>query len=139
MLERFTKAHKKNLPRIGPDVLKQLTDYHWPGNVRELQNYAERAVILSEGGEELLFDDLFAAPTPLSSSASKSEASISNLLGTGDKFPTVEDMEKKLIELALQKTNGKRNEAAQILGINVRTLRNKLHSYGHADANDDTE
>jgi DNA-binding NtrC family response regulator len=49
------------------------------------------------------------------------------------KFPTVAEMEQDLIKKALERTGGKRNEAANLLGINVRTLRNKLKEYGSED------
>ncbi|MFZ5806088.1 MAG: sigma-54-dependent transcriptional regulator [Verrucomicrobiota bacterium] len=129
MLDRFARKHNKAITKIHPDALQKLKEYHWPGNVRELQNYAERAVILSEGESELEFNDFITLPTVSPSSRRDAGMDIS----TEEGFPTIEDMERKLINMALKKTDGHRNEAAKMLGINVRTLRNKLHGYGEPD------
>lgn len=137
MLERFAITHGKPVPKFSTEAAKQLSEYRWPGNVRELQNYAERAVILSEGGQELQFSDLVAYPASAPTQAS--EEKVLGLGGGNDQFPTVAEMEEKLINKALEQTGGKRNEAAKLLGINVRTLRNKLHSYGHTDEGPDSE
>jgi DNA-binding NtrC family response regulator len=94
--------------------------------VRELQNCAERAVILAEEGRELEFSDfLSVAPAPPDSADSA--------LDTTAGFPTVAEMERRLIHLALKKSRGNRNEAARLLDINVRTLRLKLRQYEAQD------
>lgn len=124
-IQRFAKKHRKPAPTISPLALEQLSSYPWPGNVRELQNYTERAVIMVEEGRELAFGDFVLTAPPTTDS----------VLDTGDGLPTVAEMEKRLIQLVMKKTKGHRNEAARLLGINVRTLRNKLHEYttnGHA-------
>lgn len=143
-LDRFAHKHNKPTPKVSEECLRQLTTYRWPGNVRELQNYTERAVILSEPGRDLTFDDFVSLgisstgpSSPVTASPVASGAPASNVenpslatLTAGSGFPTVADMEKQLIKLALQRTRGHRNDAATMLGINVRTLRNKLHEYG---------
>ncbi|MEM9444246.1 MAG: sigma-54 dependent transcriptional regulator [Verrucomicrobiota bacterium] len=118
-LERFAKKHNKEMPNVSLLAMQQLGGYHWPGNVRELQNYAERAVILSEQGRELEFSDFVMTPS----------SPVDSVLDTRDTFPSVSQMEERLIGLALKRTKGNRNEAAKLLDINVRTLRNKLHEY----------
>ncbi len=105
--------------------MEQLAAYPWPGNVRELQNYTERAVIMCEEGRELNFSDFVLTAPPTKDS----------VLDTGDGLPTVAEMEKRLIQLVMKKTKGHRNEAARQLGINVRTLRNKLHEYTQQNGN----
>jgi len=127
-LDGFAKKHNKPVPRISPIALDQLTRYPWPGNVRELRNYAERAVILATNEGELTYADF------IPSQAKSSEDSV---LGDGQNFPTLGDVEKRLIFLALKKTAGNRNEAANLIGINVRTLRNKLKEYQGASSSDD--
>jgi DNA-binding NtrC family response regulator len=122
-LERFARQHHKPVPRVNPIALDQLARYPWPGNVRELRNYAERAIILSTDNRELTYTDLIPA-TPLHTS--------DPVFGNGAEFPTLADIEKRLILLALKKTSGNRNEAASLIGINVRTLRNKLKEYQRA-------
>ena len=158
-LDRLAKKYNKPVPRVRPEAIMQLNAYHWPGNVRELQNYAERAVILAEENRDLEFHDFvsrpslhhptsqtFSAPVPQISplSASQAQAPLPMaprkpadvaLAPSGDQIPTVEEMEERLIRMALEKTKGNRNEAAKLLGINVRTLRNKLNLYqGRAGA-----
>jgi DNA-binding NtrC family response regulator len=60
-------------------------------------------------------------------------------MGDGETFPTLSDVEKRLIYLALKKTGGNRNEAANLIGINVRTLRNKLREYEGAPVGAEAE
>jgi DNA-binding NtrC family response regulator len=62
-----------------------------------------------------------------------------SVLGDGHDFPTLSEVEKRLIYLALKKTSGNRNEAANLIGINVRTLRNKLKEYEGAHAAEEAE
>jgi DNA-binding NtrC family response regulator len=123
-LDGFGKKHNKPVPKVSPIALDQLTRYKWPGNVRELRNYAERAVILSSNESELSYSDIV---------PSQSGNTGDPVLGDGHEFPTLGDVEKRLIFLALKKTGGNRNEAANLIGINVRTLRNKLKEYQVAD------
>ena len=127
-LDQFAKKHNTPVPRVSPIALDQLCRYHWPGNVRELRNYAERAVILSSGEGELTYADII--PSQVASSQDA-------VLGDGQTFPTLGEVEKRLIFLALKKTAGNRNEAANLIGINVRTLRNKLKEYQGSTAADD--
>ncbi len=124
-LAQFARKHNKAVPRVSTIALDQLTRYPWPGNVRELRNYAERAVILASSDGELTYADI------VPSQSANSEDSV---LGDGQTFPTLADVEKRLIFLALKKTSGNRNEAANLIGINVRTLRNKLKEYQGAGA-----
>jgi len=130
-LDQFAKKHNKPVPRISPIALDQLCRYKWPGNVRELRNYAERAVILSTNEGELTYADIV---------PSQAVSSGDSVLGDGQEFPTLGDVEKRLIFLALKKTSGNRNEAADLIGINVRTLRNKLKEYqGSTQSDDESE
>jgi DNA-binding NtrC family response regulator len=130
-LDQFARKHNKPAPRISPIALDQLCRYSWPGNVRELRNYAERAVILSTNEGELTYSDII---------PSQAVSSGDSVLGDGQDFPTLGDVEKRLILLALKKTSGNRNEAANLIGINVRTLRNKLKEYqGSTQAGDESE
>jgi len=127
-LERLAKKYNKQVPVVSPEGMEQLAAYHWPGNVRELQNYAERAVILAEDDRTLEFTDFVSRPGSGSSGRSANPG-LSALAPAQEEIQTVEEMEKRLIRNALQKTKGNRNEAARLLGINVRTLRNKLNLY----------
>ena len=117
--------------------------YRWPGNVRELQNTIERAVILTESGrpvsaaalglpsstggsgESLLTAAPFDFEQPAEETAS---AGIAQADATPGVRPIAE-MEKQAIKAALLQTGGNRTKAADLLGISIRTLRNKLQEY----------
>ncbi|MDE1169950.1 MAG: sigma-54 dependent transcriptional regulator [Verrucomicrobium sp.] len=131
-LERLAKKYNKPVPIVSPEAMQQLANYDWPGNVRELQNYAERAVILAEENRALEFHDFVSRPASaarLGGSGPTPAAGPSFFSAPPEEILTVEEMEKRLIHNALKKTQGNRNEAAKLLGINVRTLRNKLNLY----------
>jgi DNA-binding NtrC family response regulator len=97
-----------------------LLDHDWKGNVRELENVIERAVLIADGPcvkpEHLL----------LESSAGNSQTTESLEVKSGS---TVRQMEKKLIYKTLKEVDDNRTQAAELLGISIRTLRNKLHEY----------
>ena len=92
----------------------------WPGNVRELENLMERATLLIDTNS-IRREDLEAISMPDAKSDSR-EAPIKHVL-------PLKDMEKKMIFRALNDYKGNRTHAAKVLGISVRTLRNKLHEY----------
>jgi DNA-binding NtrC family response regulator len=105
---------------ISDAALEWLKTQEWRGNVRELRNTVERAVLLSSR-RTLEIED-FSRPTERGAEpAQKIEAGSSSLC--------LKDMEQKLISRALEKTEGNRTHAAKILGISIRTLRNKLNEY----------
>ncbi|MDQ7835401.1 MAG: sigma-54 dependent transcriptional regulator [Humidesulfovibrio sp.] len=138
---------------MGPQVFAEdarswLASYDWPGNVRELQNLMERAVLLAQGGpiqqrHFLLDGDTWgidiveapetpadAAPAPLpTGQASADSAPPPATLRDALSVMPLHEMEKQLILKSLDETSGNRTLAAQLLGISVRTLRNKLNEY----------
>jgi DNA-binding NtrC family response regulator len=130
-LARIARRNGAEPPVLTPVVLEIMNQYDWPGNVRELQNVMERAVILTEPGEEVTAHILgamfLAGPTEKVRTNSK-EVSIE---GTTSFFPEeivpLEEIERAYILHALQKANGNRTHAAELLGISIRTLRNKLN------------
>ena len=131
----------KEIAGIAPDALAMLLEYPWPGNVRELQHAVERAVILSH--DTILPGHLFEQQRmatgglhPLVQQAMQRSANGDGAPPVAPVAPSggivlntlnVEEAEKALIERALEVTRGNRTKTADLLGISVRTLRNKLN------------
>ncbi|MFC3202306.1 sigma-54-dependent transcriptional regulator [Alteromonas oceani] len=114
--------------RWQPVQLEKLQTYDWPGNVRELRHFVHRAAIMSdpEGTEIEL-------PKTIESPFAKKQT-----LSTGLKAGrTIEEVEKELIYATLEKVDGNKTTAAEMLGISTKTLYNRLHAYG--DLNSDSE
>ncbi len=111
-------------------ALDLLGDYHWPGNVREVENVVTRACVLFAGrtiGADELRPWLLAldgSQRPITQQPPAAES-----IAVGMKL---EEMERKLIETTLEHVGGHRAKAAQVLGIGIRTLTNKLRAYGYA-------
>ncbi len=119
------------------EAKKWLMTYDWPGNVRELQNLMERAVLLAGQGPILprhfLMGDEEWTPDDLSGvdadQQAASEAAPPTTPEEALSVMPIHEMEKRLILKSLEETTGNRTRAAELLGISVRTLRNKLNEY----------
>jgi two-component system response regulator FlrC len=109
--------------RISNKAMAALKAYKWPGNVRELENCLHRAVLLATG-DEIDTDAIMLTDDMLADSRGGVPASSAGLVGR-----TVADVERDLIIDTLKHTLGNRTHAAKILGISIRTLRNKLNAY----------
>jgi len=133
----LNRKHECRVSDIAPDVLLALERHNWPGNVRELRNVLERAVILAgEGTIELKHIPAFlqtrtalVAAAGAGSAATAQEGaegpdSVRFSIGT-----TVEEAEKGLILRTLEHTRNNNTRAAEILGISLKTLHNKLKEY----------
>ncbi|MCC6278019.1 MAG: sigma-54-dependent Fis family transcriptional regulator [Oligoflexia bacterium] len=107
----------RNVNRLSPGAVVKLKQWKWPGNVRELENVVERAVLLCRGEE--IRPDHIQVDARL---ASQVESQIA--VGM-----TIAEMEKNLILKTLEQTRQNRTQAARLLGISIRTLRNKLNEY----------
>ncbi|NMH61221.1 sigma 54-interacting transcriptional regulator [Alteromonas ponticola] len=117
------ELNKENDTRFEWDEsqLDMLTAYDWPGNVRELRHFVHRAAIMSDPDKTEL--DL---PKTIESPFAKKQ-STTPALQAGR---TIEDVEKELIYATLEKVNGNKTLAAEMLGISTKTLYNRLHAYG---------
>ena len=128
----LNRKHGCRATDISPAVLEMFKTYHWPGNVRELRNVLERAVIIA--GEGTLspghLPQQFGLPVPLPADASAGDPT-SLMLRVG---ATVDEAEKALILKTLEHTRNNKTRAAEILGISLKTLHNKLKEYGSAEA-----
>ncbi len=137
--EKYAEANGMEPLAISKETMKKLEDYSWPGNVRELENTMHRAVLLSTG-KEIEADAIhLSGETNDSADAVQSEAGkaaqtttspdsssdgLDSLVGQ-----TVESVERDLILKTVDHCLGNRTHAANILGISIRTLRNKLKAY----------
>ena len=113
-LMNYQKKYKKQGLKLSQQTIKKLSRYHWPGNVRELQHAIEKAVILADS-DVLKPDDFSLRHTdnqPV------------------NKYLTLEEMEKSMIEEALDRYNGNYSHVADKLGITRQTLYNKVKRYG---------
>ncbi|HFQ81048.1 MAG TPA: sigma-54-dependent Fis family transcriptional regulator [Desulfobacterales bacterium] len=135
---RYASRYDKPLKELSPAALQRFLSYEWPGNVREMENMLERAVLLSHGSFLEPWDLWDEAPPagkaveesstlqPAAEGGTRSEA-LPAVAG-GQVIP-LKEVERQMILQALHKTDNNRTHAAKMLGISVRTLRNKLHEY----------
>lgn len=117
-IKKYCRMNRQSIKKISEKALQLLGQKEWKGNVRELENAIERAVLLSQN-DTILPEHLF-----LTTKSPTSKHHISFKPGM-----TVRAMEKELICGTLQKVNDNRTKAAAMLGISIRTLRNKLNHY----------
>src|SRR5690348_9362611 len=129
LLSEMSTRHSRSASAVSEAVMNAFQSYSWPGNVRELRNTLERAVIVCEGS---LVEPRHLPPGfgQLSPRAPVAEANTVRL-GVGT---TVEEAERLLILKTLEATNNNKTRAAEILGISLKTLHNKLKEYGSAMA-----
>ena len=150
-IKKYSEINKKPVKPLSDEALKTLQSYEWPGNVRELEHTIERAVVLSKTAE-ITSKDLFLHGITIADFKSSpkeeikdivkedreekdvkevknnaEESKVDNAVGR-----TIADVEQELILKTLQDVAGNRTKAAEILGITVRTLRNKLNEYRDA-------
>jgi len=124
LLAEMSEKHGRKVADVSEAVLNLFQGYAWPGNVRELRNTLERAVIVCEGG---LVETKHLPPGFGQSVRPVVNDPDAVHLGVGT---TVEEAEKLLILKTLQATNNNKTRAAEILGISLKTLHNKLKEYG---------
>jgi DNA-binding NtrC family response regulator len=139
ILINLNKKHGCRVTGLHPATLEKLQSYTWPGNVRELRNVLERAVIMT--GEGMILPKHLAMDTgapsepqppapPVPETETGAEDSIRVRPGA-----TMEEIEETYINLILQRTNNNKTRAAEILGISVRTLHNRLGQFTKSRAN----
>ncbi len=129
-LEKYSRLSDRAKPAISPAAMAILESYSWPGNVRELEHVMERSVLLCDEGV-ILPEHLYLDGPVRSMPEQKGPDNAPDLvLRAGPRDPvTLKEMEKSMIFEVLNKVNGNRTQASRILGISVRTMRNKLQEY----------
>ena len=148
LISDLNRKHDKKVTDLSPEVSEALARYDWPGNVRELRNALERAVIVAGVGTiHLNHLPLNLQPRLLPHAAAA--AAVGGILTSAPLAPladveadmvrvaigtTVEEAEKNLILRTLEHTKNNKTRAAEILGISLKTLHNKLKEYGARDA-----
>jgi DNA-binding NtrC family response regulator len=126
MVREMNQKHNRRVSGAGPSILDRMMHYSWPGNARELRNTVERAVVLCTDGAAL---DASHLPSNFGMTQSGAlRAPESNIVpvpvGT-----TVDEAEKMLILRTLETTTQNKTRAAEILGVSLKTLHNKLKEY----------
>jgi two-component system response regulator AtoC len=114
-LARHADRLARPLPRVAPEVMERLARYDFPGNVRELSHIVERAMLLAREGVITVAD----LPPELHSASTNGT---SQLGAIADDWPTLEVLDRRYIDLVLGKTGGNKTRAAEVLGIDRRTL-----------------
>jgi DNA-binding NtrC family response regulator len=124
-LDKYSAMNAKKMTGISKESMSVLVNHEWKGNVRELENAMERVVLIGNGDVVL--------PEHLVLGA-KACARVSGPASGINPGTTVREMEKELIVETLKEVNENRTRAAELLGISIRTLRNKLREYRQEEA-----
>jgi DNA-binding NtrC family response regulator len=118
-INEFNQRNQRSIAGVDHQAMRLLESYQWPGNVRELRNVIERATILAPGP----FIEIAHLPPVLTAEPGPvSQPPVALAPGT-----TVEEAERRLIMMTLQHTRDNKTRAAEILGISLKTLHNKLN------------
>ncbi len=125
-VQRYAQANGIITKLLSDAAMKRLRHYRWPGNVRELENCIHRAVLLSQ--EDEIEAEAIMLPDGWSESPSLGARGPDDQQGLVGQ--SMAEVERRLILDTLDHTLGNRTHAATILGISIRTLRNKLRQYG---------
>ena len=124
-VEKYSKQITRRVTKISPEAELLLNNYNWPGNVRELRNTIERAMILGSG------DVITAGQLPeqvvANGHRNTQPAPLYQVPGNG---LTLADLEKQMVEQALEITSGNQVRAARLLGIRRDAFRNRMKKYG---------
>ncbi|UOD35876.1 hypothetical protein DSN97_05515 [Deferribacteraceae bacterium V6Fe1] len=137
-MKKYSEINSKPLKELSQDTVNHLLNYDWPGNVRELEHTIERAVILSKEKyitpRDLFLHGITFNDTPPNGQITPATSYEINITKEHDNIKleaglTISQMEQELILKTLREVDGNRTKAAELLGITVRTLRNKLNEY----------
>lgn len=123
-LEHFNEELGRSIKGISAPAMEQLTSYSWPGNVRELRNLIERLVLMTSA-EEILPEHL---PPHIAGGTETSRGSRAtpSILFPQDELLSLEEIERAAIDHTLERLDGNKTKAAEVLGISRQTLRTKI-------------
>jgi DNA-binding NtrC family response regulator len=124
-LKEYNRRRKRSVGAVSEAALRLLLDYSWPGNIRELENVIERAVILCDGKTIEPWDFPFTSARPRAAEPAAAAGG------------SLEDVEKAHIVRVLRQVDGHRSRAAQVLGVDRKTLRAKIRRYGITEPGQD--
>jgi DNA-binding NtrC family response regulator len=125
LIQEMNAKHQRNVRTANDAVMQMFQDFSWPGNVRELRNTLERAVIVCDAS---VIEPRHLPPAFGSSPLRFSQGDADNIhIGVGT---TVDEAERQLIVKTLESTHNNKTRAAEVLGISLKTLHNKLKEYG---------
>jgi len=128
-LKKYANAAQKSILRLRPESLELLKNFEWPGNVRQLENTIERAVAM-ETGEELRVELEQDHPRARAAAASSNGHHPPAVSAEGVDFEKyVAEIERSLIESALQQSGGVQTRAAELLKVSYRSFRHLLKKY----------
>jgi transcriptional regulator with GAF, ATPase, and Fis domain len=140
---KFSTKYNRRIEELSMEAMELIKRLEWRGNIREMENTIERAVLLCQGTtletEHLrMCQELSGDSIPVSGKESAQDAVLpvacQTVVNDSANLMTLWEMEKGLITKTLGEVEGNRTHAARILGISVRTLRNKLKEYGQMQA-----
>ena len=132
-MQRSARKHGVRMRGLSEECLAVLQTHDWPGNVRELQNVIERGVILGGESGVLEAEHLGLVPSRVAAAADAPALAGHPAVAAGENPQEVlplAEVEKRQILATLEYAKGNRTHAARLLGISIRTLRNKLNEYG---------
>jgi DNA-binding NtrC family response regulator len=120
---KFAEQAGRPLPELHPEFLMGLRKHSWPGNARELSNFMRRVVVMNR--------DINIGPEHLPTEFSKPPAvRMSPATGLVPAGTPMRELERQMLEKTLLLTGGNRTRAAEMLGISLRTIRNKIREFG---------
>jgi DNA-binding protein Fis len=129
MIEELSQRHNRTARLISTEAMEALLGYNWPGNIRELRNVIERAVVICEA-EQI-------ESRHLASHLKQQEASASTDVVTIPVGTPLDEVERRMILSTLSRTDYNKTRAADVLGISLKTLHNKLKAYRQETAGDE--
>ena len=137
-MRRAARKHGVHVKGFTDAAMRALRAHEWPGNVRELQNLVERAVILCEENGMLEPEHFGLTAPPAPKAGEEEDEYLPSVKHNGD-FLSLAELERRHILAVIARCKGNRTQAAKLLDMSIRTLRNKLHEYNGTLPKDEKE